>query len=116
MMYDDLTMIAGAKVDPAMYPQIEEIYMAYNELTKHEMVAMYFGYKKGAYGLYRALVALNTESYYLTPMITHLRLAGLTDRADELEQDMINRKAKVIAKVKAMKLNECKEFKRANVA
>lgn len=111
MLYEEFNKMSGCKIDYKFYEEIEEVYELFRVLTKREMVAMYWGYKKNAYGFYNALLTLRTEKFFLDPAIKGMRAAGLTVRADELEQDWQDRASKVIAKVKAMHLDDCKEFK-----
>lgn len=111
MMYEEFNRIAGQVSDLAMYQrEIEPTYMMFENVTKQEMAAMYWGFKKDAYGLWVALNDLYREMFFLAPAIKGLRGCGLTGRADALEQDWENRADDVIEKIKAMHLENCKQF------
>lgn len=113
MMYREFNEIAGQTADYSMYKfEIEPTYMMFETVTKQEMAAMYWGFKDGAYNLWIALNNLYHEKVCIDPAIKGLRGCGLNGRADELEQYWKTRADNVVEKIKALRLEDCKQFHR----
>lgn len=113
MMYEEFNRISGCKADYAMYvAEIEPTYMMFESVTKWEMAAMYWNFKKGAYDLFCALNDLYREMIFIGPAISGMRRAGMTGRAEALEKDWNTRSGDVLTKIKSMNLEDCKQFHR----
>lgn len=112
MMYNEFMQISGNTVDYEEYKnEIEPVYMEFEELTKQEIAAMYFGMKPGAYLLWEEARSMTKEQILLDTFLRKLEDAGLKDAAFHYVTDFSYRKSNLTRDVKRLKLNKLKQFK-----
>lgn len=101
MMYEEFNKISGKCADLGSYQnEIEPIYLEFDQLTKKEVAALYWGLRKGAYDIYLQMKDLMRYIKELKA-IPFDRFGLVEHMASVKIQEM---KFELIEKVKALKI------------
>lgn len=99
----EFNKIAGMDCEPAMYiKEVKPTYMCFNWLEKKEIAIMYWGLKKGAYGLWVRANNLYKEKLFLDEMIEGLRKMGYERSAEDYLKVWVNKGERLKIEIKAM--------------
>lgn len=112
MEYEEFNKLSGHKADYKIFEaEIEPTYMLFEAFTKREIVAMYWGMKKGAYAMWQEANAMMREGKLLKECLDKMEKQGLTVQAKIYRNEFNARINKLTQEVQKMELDSLPEFR-----